>query len=111
MFKIQESLDGEIGVLKVSGVMMDPSAMALPEKIKELKLKQIILDLSEVKLMNSCYGLGAITVCWGLMNRSGGELKIANPSPKVSQLLEITKLNQVIKVYDSVKKARTAIQK
>jgi len=109
MLSIQELKDGDIIILQVAGKMLDADARALSEKVKELVtggVRKIILDLSGINLMNSCFGLGIIASCWGNMNRANGKLVIANPSPKVTKLLEITKLNQVFAVYQTLEQAK-----
>ncbi len=81
----------------------------MSEKVKNLVaqgIRKVILDLSGINLMNSCFGLGIIASCWGNMNRAQGKLVIANPSPKVKKLLEITKLNQVFSIYPTVEEAK-----
>lgn len=113
MLSINESKSGDIVILKVSGKMLDADAKALSEKVKELinvGIRKVVLDLSGINLMNSCFGLGIIASCWGNMNRAQGKLVIANPSPKVKKLLEITKLNQVFSIYPSVEEAKITLQ-
>jgi anti-sigma B factor antagonist len=112
MLAIQEFRDRDIIVLQVAGKMLDTDARALSEKVKELVtggVRKIILDLGGINLMNSCFGLGIIASCWGNMNRANGKLIIANPSPKVSKLLEITKLNQVFAVYKTIEEAKAVL--
>jgi anti-sigma B factor antagonist len=112
MLAIQEFKERDIIVLQVAGKMLDTDARALSEKVKELVtggVRKIILDLSGINLMNSCFGLGIIASCWGNMNRANGKLVIANPSPKVTKLLEITKLNQVFAVYKTIEEAKNSL--
>jgi anti-sigma B factor antagonist len=109
MLTIRELKDGEIVILQVAGKMLDTDARALSEKVKDLVaagVRKIILDLSGINLMNSCFGLGIIASCWGNMNRASGKLVIANPSPKVTKLLDITKLNQVFSIHKTVDDAK-----
>ena len=104
MLEITETFRNREAILKISGIMVDAEALKLNDRVKNLLVqgtKYIVLDLSEVKLMNSCFGLGIITACWASVNRSGGKLTIANPSPKVSQLLKITKLDQILQISES----------
>jgi anti-anti-sigma factor len=108
MLSLEENRKNNVVVIKASGKMLDTEALKLSEKVKELAGKgnhKIILDLNGITLLNSCYGLGIIAACWGCLNKVNGILKIAQPSDKVEQLLEITKLNQVIDVYSTVEQA------
>lgn len=112
MLEIIENLHNDIGVLEISGIMVDIDAMVLNEKVESLvahDVKKIVLDLSGVKLMNSCFGLGILTACWASVNRAGGRMTIANPSAKVTQLLKITKLDQVLEISNSVELAEAGL--
>jgi anti-anti-sigma factor len=112
MFEIGEKIEGNMAVLTLSGAMLDSEAMALGNAVKNLvsqDIKQIVLELGRVNMMNSCFGLGIVMACWGCANRSGGKLILANPSPKVSRLLSITKLDQVLEVFETVEQARGSL--
>lgn len=111
MLRISESIEGDLAVIRLSGVMIDADAMALNETVKNLvqkDIKKIILDLGGIKLMNSCFGLGILTACWACVNRAGGKMSIANPSRKVIQLLKMTKLDQILEVADTLEQAEAA---
>jgi anti-anti-sigma factor len=111
MLSIEEIKANDIMIVKASGKMLDTTALQLSEKVKNLVAEghtKIILDLNGITLLNSCYGLGIIAACWACMNKVDGQFKIAQPSKKVSQLLEITKLNQVIDVYEQIDQAKNS---
>ncbi|MCB0297091.1 MAG: STAS domain-containing protein [Calditrichaeota bacterium] len=111
MFRIEEDARGKMASLKLSGIMIDTDAMALNDRVRQLigqGKKQIVFDLSEVRLMNSCFGLGILMACWSCLNRAGGELKLASPSAKVLHLLEITKLDQIFDIFDTVTEAKSS---
>lgn len=104
MFRIEEKIDGDIVILSLSGNMIDPETFAVAEKVKNFTLHdkhKVIIDLKNVKMMNSCYGLGVIMACWGSLSRVGGKLRIINPSPKISNLFKITRLNQILDIRES----------
>lgn len=108
MFEFTETIVEKGAILKISGIMVDPEAMALNEKVKELLqrgIRYIVLEMSAVRLMNSSFGLGVIAGCWASISRAGGKMIIANPSPKVLQLLKITRLNEILEVAESVEAA------
>ncbi len=108
MFEFTETIEGRAAILKISGIMVDPDALALNEKVKELmerQIRHIVLEMSAIRLMNSCFGLGVIAGCWASVSRAGGKMTIANPSPKVLQLLKITRLDEILEVAESVEDA------
>lgn len=67
------------------------------------KLK-VVLDLGDLKYINSS-GLNVLINMLTRARKNGGETIIANVSPKVRELLVITKLNTVFTVTESVEKA------
>jgi anti-sigma B factor antagonist len=108
MFRIEEKKEGDIIILQTFGEMLDEDARMLPEKVKGLVtggIHKIVIDLSKINLMNSCFGLGVLAACWGYMNRENGKLVLANPSTKVKRILEITKLNKVFDIFSTVDEA------
>lgn len=102
-----KNVDG-VTVIELKGsVMGGPDATTLNEqlhKLIEAGKKKVVIDLKEVKFMNSS-GLGMLIGGLTTMKNAGGELKIANASQKIENLLVITKLITVFEHYDSVKKA------
>ena len=111
MLNIEKIKDNDIIIVKVSGKMLDTASIQLTEIVKELISKghtKIILDLNGITLLNSCYGLGIIAACWGYLNKVDGQFRIAQPSKKVAQLLEITKLDQIIEIHEGIEEAKTS---
>lgn len=88
-------------------VMGGPDTVSLNEKLHELideGKKNIVVDLSRVEIMNSS-GLGMLIGALTTMRNSGGDLRIANPSPKIEELLSMTQLDTVFQNFDSTDKA------
>lgn len=97
-----------VTVIKMEGSMLGgPEASELNNALHKLidaKKKKIVVDLSEVTLMNSS-GLGMLIGGVTTMRNANGDLKIAGANEKVSQVFKITKVNNVIELHDSVKSA------
>lgn len=66
--------------------------------------KKIVLDISRVDHMDST-GIGILAYCYGTINRSGGDLRIAGASGKVLHLLQITRLDGVLPLSNTVEAA------
>ncbi len=66
--------------------------------------KNIIVNLSKVKFMNSS-GLGMLISAFTTVKNGGGIFKIANATDKINSLLVITKLITVFEHYDSIDEA------
>ena len=63
--------------------------------------KNIVVDLSDVKFMNSS-GLGMMIGGLTTMKKAGGNLKLARVTEKIESLLIITKLITIFEFFDNV---------
>jgi anti-sigma B factor antagonist len=61
--------------------------------------KKIILNLAEVDYIDSS-GVGELVGCFTTVRNAGGELKLLNLSPKVHDVLQVTKLYTVFDIRD-----------
>ena len=61
----------------------------------------MVLNMKDLKWMNSS-GLGIIMSCLTTLRGSDGDLRIAGASDRVRRPIEVTKLDQVIKLFDTV---------
>jgi anti-sigma B factor antagonist len=97
-----------VTVVKMEGSMLGgPEASELNgalHKLLDAKKKLIVVDLSDVQLMNSS-GLGMLIGAATTMRNAGGNLKIAGAVEKVAQVFKITKVSLVIELHDTVKGA------
>ena len=86
-------------------VFGDESA-ELRDKIKSLlaQNKKIVLNLGGVSYIDSG-GLGVLVSLYTSARASGGNVKLANLTQRVGDLLQITKLLTVFEVYDGEQKA------
>lgn len=73
-------------------------------KLVEEGKKNVVVDLADVKFMNSS-GLGMLITGFTTMKNSGGFLKLANATEKINSLLIITKLITIFEHYNSVDEA------
>jgi anti-sigma B factor antagonist len=94
--------------LYLSGELIDKN-QAIPlikavDDLLELGQSKFIIDLSELKYMNSS-GLNVLIQLLTKTRNKGGESVIFNVNKKVNELLVITKLNTLFKVADSEKEA------
>jgi anti-sigma B factor antagonist len=60
--------------------------------------KKIILNLAKVPYIDSA-GLGEIIRCYTAIRKSGGDLKLLAPNPRLVDLLGVTKLVNVFDWY------------
>jgi anti-anti-sigma factor len=44
-------------------------------------------------------GVGILVMCSGKMTRAGGELRMASLQPRIAELIKITRLDQIFRLY------------
>jgi anti-sigma B factor antagonist len=93
-------------------IVFGEEAAALREAVKEMiaQAPKIVLNLKNVTYIDSG-GLGTLVGLYTSAHSSGGEIKLANLTPRVGQLLQVTKLVTVFDVYDSEDDALRAFTK
>jgi anti-sigma B factor antagonist len=106
--KIKTSEKYEAVVLELKGNVMGGDDTKdfndlLHKYIDEGK-KNIIVDLHDVKFMNSS-GLGMLIGGLTTVKKAEGNLKLANVTDKIQSLLVITKLITIFESYNSVDEA------
>ncbi len=69
--------------------------------------RKIVINMAEVTFIDSS-GLGALVNAMLRMRNVGGKLKLTQPSSKVSELLEVTKLDKVMEIEPDESKALMA---
>ena len=111
-FKLNtRSIDG-IAVVDCSGrLVFGDETSQLRETVKNLLTEKlrIVLNLGSVSYIDSG-GLGTLVSLYTSARSAGGELKLANLTKRVGDLLQITKLLTVFEVYDSEEKAIRSFQ-
>ena len=112
-FKLNtRSIDG-IAVVDCSGrLVFGDETSLLRDTVKNLltENRKVILNLGSVTYIDSG-GLGTLVSLYTSARSAGGDLKLANLTKRVGDLLQITKLLTVFEVYDSEEKAIRSFQK
>jgi anti-sigma B factor antagonist len=105
---IKEEKTGQSLVLVLEGELMGgEQSQILQDRIFEAIRQgntQVVLDLSSVKWMNSS-GLGVLMGCMTSLRSGGGDLKLVGVSERVKRPIQITRLDQVLSIHETVKSA------
>ena len=106
--EITESLTDDVLVLKLEGELMGgdeskPFHDRIYNAIREGHI-HIVVDMSGAKWMNSS-GLGMLMAGLTTLRSSDGDLRLACLSERVRRPIEITKLDEVLKGFDTVDQA------
>jgi anti-sigma B factor antagonist len=99
-------VDGITIVMCNGRVVFGEESSELREKIKSLlaQNKKLVLNLGGVSYIDSG-GLGILVSLYTSARAAGGNIKLANLTQRVGDLLQITKLLTVFEVYDGEQKA------
>ncbi len=93
---------GKVSVVDISGkITIGEGDVQLREKVNELLdagESRILLNLERVKYMDSA-GIGELVACYKRAKEKEGTVKLLNPSGKVYDLLQLTKLEEVFDTY------------
>ena len=107
---VEKLLDG-VMILEARGrITLGQETEGLRQRFKdagESGHKRIVLDLAGVDYIDSA-GLGTLVAGAASVRRAGGELKLANLTSRVRDLMQITRLSTLFEVHDSLDKARSS---
>jgi anti-sigma B factor antagonist len=71
---------------------------------------RIVIDLSEVEIMNSS-GLGVLLHMWDTLSQVGGYMVVTGLGPLLTELFERMRLDELIPVAGSCKEAEILVKK
>ena len=112
---LQIELDerGSTVVLKVSGMAGVEVAGQLSRALQEAAVKKpalLVVDLSGLSFISST-GLGGLVAAHVTCNKTGTTMCLINPRPFIRQILNVTKLSNLLVVRDSLDEAEQLVQR
>ena len=105
---IVERRIGDVTVLDLKGrLVFEEGDQALRTRVDGLigqgRLK-IVVNLADVTYVDSC-GIGLLVAKFVSLRRQGGDLRFVHVTPRSHRLMEITKLLDIFRIFDSVEEA------
>lgn len=61
---------------------------------------KFLLNVSSIEFIDS-YGIGELARCYSVVRQGGGDLRLVGGSTKVREMLEVTRLHTLFRVYES----------
>ena len=102
MMKTTVRQAGQVAVVDLNGkITIGEGDIVLRDTVVDLlekNTKNILLNLERVSYMDSA-GIGELVACYKRTRQKGGNVKLLNPSGKVLDLLQLTKLEEVFETY------------
>ena len=104
--------DGIVVVDCAGRLVFGEETAALRDRVKALIAQgsRIILNLAQVTYIDSG-GLGTLVALYTTARNAGGAIKLAHLTPRVGDLLQVTKLLTVFEVYNSEEEAVESFRK
>jgi len=104
--------DGIVVVDCAGRLVFGEETAALRDRVRALTTNdsRIILNLGEVTYIDSG-GLGTLVALYTTARNSGASIKLARLTPRVGDLLQVTKLLTVFEVYNSEEEAVESFRK
>jgi anti-sigma B factor antagonist len=100
------TIDGVLIVDCHGRLVFGEESANLRDTVKKLinENKNIVLNLSGVSYIDSG-GLGTLVALYTSAQTNGGKIKLASLTPRVGDLLQVTKLVTIFEVYDNEEQA------
>lgn len=92
----------DITVLEMNGrIILGNNSREVELKLAELlndQIRKIIFDLSGVTMLDST-GVGILVVSQAKIKKEGGELRIAGATGVVSEILQMTSVDKLVRIF------------
>lgn len=105
---------GDIAIFKLNESRFDSQISGLVKGELTILLhaegiKKLIFDLSEVEYCDSS-GLSSILLAYRILQTEDGYIRLASPQKNVAKLIEISQLNRILPIFNSVEEAISDLQ-
>jgi anti-sigma B factor antagonist len=104
LFAIDVSERGSWSIIAVTGELELGTAPRVRQQLVSLVgdgRRYLVIDLSGVEFIDSL-GLGVVVSGLKRVRAHGGELRVAGLAPRVRALFDLTRLDEIIGIYDTV---------
>jgi anti-sigma B factor antagonist len=106
------TVDGVIVVDCKGRIVFGEETADLRDTVRRMiaQSKRIVLNLADVNYIDSG-GLGTLVALYATAQNAGGSIKLANLTPRVDDVLQVTKLVTIFQIYDSEEAALQSFHK
>ena len=106
--KLEREDLGDVTILKASGVLSGGSdgeeMKTMVRQLMDEGCRKLVVDMGGVAWANSS-GLGVLHSCYTMVKNHGGFLKLTNVTPRVEEVLKITRFDTVFEAHPGVREA------
>ena len=97
-----------VAVVEISGrLLMGADCAVIDKEIESLmarEQKRVILDLSEVRIIDSA-GVGQVVKSFTRLKKSGGDLRVAGAAGMLDGVFKLTQVHKAIGMYANAQEA------
>jgi anti-anti-sigma factor len=105
---------GDVTVLDLTGRLVfeegDSVLRAHVNRLLEQGRIHLVVNLRDVTYVDSC-GIGVLVSKYVSLRRKGGDLRFVNVTPRSHRLLEITRLVNIVRLFDTEEEAIASYSK
>jgi len=102
--QVRSEVRGAWKVVVVSGELDAETVPTLSEHLERVAAGHVVLDLADVKFMDST-GLALVVDWHRRLDADGGRFRLAGLRPAVHKLFRLTDLTGVVSIHDTVGQA------
>lgn len=102
--------DAGLMILKLNGPLTLTNMFGLQQELRAMQPSSLILDLSGVPYMDSA-GLGLVMNAYVSAESHGKKLVLAGVNERVAALLEMTKVDTILKSFATVQEAEAGMRR
>ena len=106
--------NGDIGIFKLDEKRFDAQIAGLVKGeftilLTAEEIKKLVIDLSVVEYCDSS-GLSSILLAFRILQSNGGHIRLAAPQKNIRTLIEISQLDRILPIFDTVEDAVKDLQ-
>ena len=102
----------DITVLELSGKLIFEESTGVHQKVKELiasNKRKFVLNLEDVIFCGSA-GISSLAGVYVSVQNCGGELRFVNPSKRIREVLEVTRMSTLFELHDTEEEAFASLE-
>ena len=110
--RLELQLHDAVCVLRLHGRFVtgsDAELVATRNSLQEAGIDKAIIDLSSVPYIDST-GLAFVVELHKSLTGRGGQLFLASANPRIREVLQITRISEIVPLFEDVEDAETALR-
>ena len=112
MLDVRTKDENQISIVEIEGevdLYSSPELRKVLLNLTKIKTKSILVDLQKVKYMDSS-GVATLVEALQQVGKYDGKLKLANLKDAVKDVFELSRLDKVFDIYQTLEQAKEAFE-